>query len=179
MGKRRRSTNIFWIALIAAALAVPAAIADGAGSSSLEAKVTRALKLANQAKRKAGDALLIAKETSQQEGPPGPQGEKGEPGEPATSLFATISSNGTLRNGSGVTGSSRLGLGRYEVVFDQDVTACALIGTPGSVTASGSEPPHRSLSTAPRSGNANAVSVITRDANGIELDSAFHLAIFC
>jgi hypothetical protein len=41
-------------------------------------------------------------------------------------LWAGVNLNGTLASGSRVTGTTRLGVGRYEVTFDRNVAGCDL-----------------------------------------------------
>jgi hypothetical protein len=44
-------------------------------------------------------------------------------------LFASVNLNGTLAYGSGVTGVTHIGTGRYEVSFSADVQQCAYVAT--------------------------------------------------
>lgn len=75
---RTRTRDILWVALVACALAVPAAIADNAGPAGLKKDVKKALKTAKSAKKTAKQALNAAREP----GPRGEKGAKGDPGEP-------------------------------------------------------------------------------------------------
>jgi hypothetical protein len=54
-------------------------------------------------------------------------------------LWAVVSFNGTLVQGSGALSSSLTGTGRFQVTFDRDVEACTSIGS--QLDAGGSEPP--------------------------------------
>jgi hypothetical protein len=57
-------------------------------------------------------------------GEPGAQGPKGDPGASATKLWAYVNWNGTLRRGSGVVSTTRLGAGYYRVTFNQSIANC-------------------------------------------------------
>ena len=57
-------------------------------------------------------------------GDPGGQGPKGDPGAPATKLWAYLNYNGTLRRGSGIASTSRVGDGFYSVTFNQSIANC-------------------------------------------------------
>lgn len=61
--------------------------------------------------------------------PQGPKGDKGDKGDPATSLWASINSNGSVRVARGVTSASQITTGAYTVVFNQNVSNCAVIAT--------------------------------------------------
>lgn len=99
-----------------------------------------------------------------------PKGDRGEKGEPATVLWATISSNGSLVKGSGVTGSHEILTGSYEVDFSRDVSECSYQVTSyfsGYTTVA-----------EPRSGNADGVYVRTEFSVAGTADQ-FYLDVFC
>ncbi|HEY9823910.1 MAG TPA: hypothetical protein V6D19_00565 [Stenomitos sp.] len=91
--------------------------------------------------------------------------------------FAVINSNGTLARGNGVSSSTRLGTGIYQVIFTRNVTACtynATVGQPGNGSTDGF------AMTAARAGNVNGVFIDTRDAlTGNRNDRSFHLLVSC
>jgi len=62
-------------------------------------------------------------------GAQGIQGPQGIPGTPATRLWAYVSPTGTIRGGSGVVASSRLGNGYFSVSFNQSIVNCAVTAT--------------------------------------------------
>jgi Collagen triple helix repeat (20 copies) len=114
-------------------------------------------------------------------GAKGNPGAKGDPGIPATKLWAILNPSGIVR-GSGATSSTNPGTGFYTVVFDQDVSHCAYLATPGS--AGGTDPPSVSpppgdVSVSPLSGNANGVVVVRADATGALSNTAVYVAVFC
>jgi hypothetical protein len=95
----------------------------------------------------------------------------------ASTLWAVVDGAGGLTRKSGATASSHLAAGEYEVVFGRDVTACAYAATLGSGDAT--EAPAGEIGASQRAGNANAVSVVTRDSAGAKADRPFHLTVNC
>jgi hypothetical protein len=65
-------------------------------------------------------------------GDAGERGPQGEPGLPATNLWAAVRANGTKARGSGVTSTTRLSAGFYEVTFGQSVSSCGFVATIGN-----------------------------------------------
>ena len=47
----------------------------------------------------------------------------------SSNLFASVTANGTLAHGNGVTRVTHIGTGRYEVTFSADVRSCAYVAT--------------------------------------------------
>jgi hypothetical protein len=94
-----------------------------------------------------------------------------------TKLWAVANASGSLSRSSGTTSAGRVGVGRYEVIFNQNVSNCAYVGSvgdPGAITGVGG-----AVSVARRSGNANGVRVDTRDTSGTLLDRGFHVVVVC
>ena len=120
-------------------------------------------------------------------GPAGPKGEtgtagtpgaKGEPGAAATTLWAVVASDGTLvRHGTGTISSSEIVPGRYQVIFNREVSGCSYVATLGD-TAHG-VPPIGEIGVAAREGNANGVYVETLNSSGTETAESFHVAVLC
>lgn len=112
-------------------------------------------------------------------GPVGPQGPEGPAGAPATNLWAVVEGDGTLVRGSGVTSAAQPDPpGGYEVIFNQDVTGCAYVASPG-LTGSVGIPNDGSVGVVGRISVPNGVYVITRDGAGASASAPFHLAVFC
>ena len=109
------------------------------------------------------------------EGPAGPQGTQGDQ---AISLWANVSNDGTLINGT-ATNAARMSEGFYEVTFGQGVSECAPIATSGISTNAGGANPNAiaSASVAPVIGE-NTVWVGFRDSSG-DADTDFHLVVAC
>lgn len=109
------------------------------------------------------------------QGPTGPQGMQGVPGPPATALWAWVDIDGNLLSSGGhVTSTAKTGTpGGYEVIFDRDVSNCAIIsgldGLHGQIYASRRFP---SVS--------NGAFVFEQDSTGTGTwGSNFYLAVFC
>lgn len=116
------------------------------------------------------------------QGPQGPKGEKGDPGTPATKLWAVLNGSGTVVRGSGVTSASHPGTGREIVIFNQDVSACAYLATPGATAASdgtGSYPSPGEAAVGPYSGNSHGVVVTRANEAGALVDFPVYVAVFC
>jgi hypothetical protein len=127
-------------------------------------------------------------------GPRGPRGFTGEPGAPGTAgapgpsgpagpagsvtrLTAVLNASGSIARSQGTTSAGRLQLGAYEVIFNQNVSACTYIASLGNPATAA--PPPGSIGVTSRSGNANGVGVVTYDAAGEFADRSFHLAVVC
>ena len=109
-------------------------------------------------------------------GPSGPSGPAGPAGS-VTKLTAVLNASGSISRSQGTTSAGRLQLGAYEVIFNQNVSACTYIATLGSPTTT--PPTPGSIGVASRQGNANGVVVVTYDAAGALADRPFHLAVVC
>jgi hypothetical protein len=112
------------------------------------------------------------------QGPQGPEGPAGPAGEDATVLWVVVEANGDLSRGSGVVSTAKFQTppGEYEVIFDQDVSACSYQATVGQ-SDSGSTDGFATV--ARRAGNANGVFLVTSNASGTQADRPFHLSVFC
>jgi hypothetical protein len=95
----------------------------------------------------------------------------------AKDLWAVVAGDGTLTRKFGAGSSARLAAGEYEVVFGGDVTQCAYNATIG--TGDATEAPAGEIGVSHRTGNANAVAVVTRDSTGTKADLPFHLTVNC
>jgi hypothetical protein len=113
-------------------------------------------------------------------GPPGEMGLVGPPGERSLiepEYFAVVAGNGQLVRGRGVAAAARISQGTYNIVFEQDVSACAFLGTIGG---RGGLPPEARFITTDLAGSMKAVVVQVWSADGRTLaDMTFHLFIKC
>jgi len=113
-------------------------------------------------------------------GPPGAAGPAGPAG-PAgtvTRLTAVVNASGSLARSQGTTSAGHVGTGQYEVIFNQNVTACTYVASVGNPTP-GLTTPNGVAVVVPRNGNANGVGVATYDAAGAFADLPFHLIVVC
>lgn len=93
----------------------------------------------------------------------------------AANLFANVSQTGVLVSGSGVSSVTKLGIGRYEVTFTSNVSACAYVATTVNAysqaltvfTAGGHNNP------------TNGVYVETKNQGGGLTDGPFNLVVAC
>jgi hypothetical protein len=101
-------------------------------------------------------------------------------------LWAIVDENGTLVNGFGATGASRLASGEFRIVFNREVTNCASGGTATDISG-GAAPvgsSARFLGTDNRVQAAdNTVDVSLTNASGENVDPAggdgFMVTLFC
>jgi hypothetical protein len=89
-------------------------------------------------------------------------------------LWAVVNLNGTLASGSRVTGTTRLGVGRYEVTFDRNVAGCAYIATTKNAYSQA-----LGVFTAGGHSSANGVYVETKNQGGGLTDGPFNLLVAC
>lgn len=111
-------------------------------------------------------------------GPAGPAGDAGPIGPPTNRpMFAVVDEAGAVQRAKGVAAATRLGMGQYEVLFDEpDVTSCAYLaglGDAASGVAVGE------VSAVWRAGMVNGVFVRTYDTDGVTADRPFHLIVVC
>ena len=91
-------------------------------------------------------------------------------------FFAVVEANGTLVRGVGAVSSARLGVGTYQVVFSQDVTGSAYLGTIGLTGNAGTSPAGQ-IAVVGRNGIPAGVYVQTFNATGAAADRSFHLSV--
>lgn len=120
--------------------------------------------------------LVDLARTARRPGPRGPAGPAGPAGG-VTRLWAVMNASGSIARSAGTSSAGRLGAGAYEVIFGQNVTACAFVGSVGDTgEATGTA---GAASVARRAGNANAVRVETRTLGGALADRPFHVVVVC
>ncbi len=96
-------------------------------------------------------------------------------------LWALINATtGSAVRSSGVNTTSTFieGTGEYQVVFDQSVTTCAYVATPGLNGSTGSTPPYF-VTVVGRFGNPNGLWVTTYDTAGAPTDESFFIQVIC
>lgn len=95
---------------------------------------------------------------------------------PAPRLWASVSANAMLLNGSHVVSVSRRDgapAGVYEVFFDQDIDACAYLATPNSSSGPATAHIQAALTDVPNG-------VIVRMSNGAtDVDNPFSVEVLC
>jgi hypothetical protein len=96
----------------------------------------------------------------------------------AAPLRAVVSADGVAVSGRNVSTTSRLGTGGYEVVFDQDVSACALTATVGRSSPGFTSRP-LTITTTGRAGNRNGAFVFIHHTSGVVADHSFHIVARC
>jgi hypothetical protein len=69
--------------------------------------------------------------------------------------------------------------GRYEVIFDRDVTTCAYTATIGLPGSSGSITTPVTITTASRAGQPNGVFLFVHKTDGTTVDEPFHMQVTC
>jgi hypothetical protein len=112
-------------------------------------------------------------------GPRGRQGPAGPAGS-VSKLWAVAQPTGVLQRGAGTTSAGRLGVGQYEVVFNQDIQQCtylANVGSPVDITNAGNQQGFAVVGK--KFGTVNTVRVNTRANNGAAADRPFHLVVVC
>ena len=93
----------------------------------------------------------------------------------AANLFAKVSQTGALVSGSGTSSVTRLGTGRYEVIFTSDVRACAYVAT----TVNAYSQALTVFTAGGHINSTNGVYVETKNQGGGLTDGPFNLVVAC
>jgi hypothetical protein len=93
--------------------------------------------------------------------------------------FGVVNSDGSKARGAHLVSSARLSRGRYEAIFDHDVTACSYTATVGATGKSGTIADAVTVTTASRFENVNGVFVFIHNVSGVTQDEPFHLKVTC
>lgn len=112
-------------------------------------------------------------------GPRGRQGPAGPAGS-VSKLWAVAQATGALQRSAGTTSAGRLGVGQYEVAFNQDIQQCAYlasVGSPVDIANAGNQQGFAVVGK--KFGTGNTVRVNTRANNGAAADRPFHLLVVC
>jgi hypothetical protein len=92
----------------------------------------------------------------------------------STNLFAVVDKAGNKIAGNGVANVARLGTGRYEVTFTQDVSGCAYVATPKNAYSQALQ-----VFTAGGHSSPQGVYVETKNQGGGLTDGPFNLVVDC
>jgi hypothetical protein len=92
--------------------------------------------------------------------------------------FAVVNGGGQQIRARGTTSAARTAEGRYQVIFNRDVRACAYYGTIGGPTAA-APPDNGQITVSALASNVNGVDVRTTGANGNDANKPFHLLVLC
>ena len=90
---------------------------------------------------------------------------------------AVVTAGGLLARSRGVSSATRTAEGRYQVIFDRDVRACAYSASVGD--SGGAAPAAGLIETAQLASNVNGVSLRTQNSDGNPADRPFHLLVSC
>jgi hypothetical protein len=94
------------------------------------------------------------------------------------SHFAVVNAGGQQVRARGTTSAARTAEGRYQVIFDRDVRACAYWATIGGPTAA-APPDNGQITVSSLGSNINGVDIRTTGANGNDANKPFHLLVLC
>ena len=92
--------------------------------------------------------------------------------------FAVVTAGGQQVRARGTTSAVRTAEGRYQVIFNRDVRACAYYATIGGPTAA-APPGNGEISVSSLASNVNGVDVRTGNQNGNDENRPFHLLVLC
>jgi hypothetical protein len=93
--------------------------------------------------------------------------------------FAVVGAGGNFVRGGGAVAATKLGIGRYEVVFDDDMRACTYTATVGDPASGVVTPPRGWVFTAGGHTSSDGVYVETKNPGGGLTDYPFHLEVRC
>jgi hypothetical protein len=95
-------------------------------------------------------------------------------------LRVVVAGNGAGSNGRGVVSTAKLAEGRYQVIFDRDITTCVAAATlVRSVPPADPNAGTGQIAIAQIADNANGLRVVTAASGGAFADRAFHLLLSC
>jgi hypothetical protein len=97
----------------------------------------------------------------------------------AKRVIAVIKANGAKARGAHVTSSAKTTPGKYDVVFDRDVSACSYTATVGTTINGGQIGDPVVITTATRPGNVNGVALAIRNVDGHPQNEPLHLIVTC
>lgn len=112
-------------------------------------------------------------------GPQGPKGDNGTDGNDATTLWAVLNQDGTLRKGSGVVSVSGSPAGFAQVKFLQNIDTCAIIASIGRTGGGLSAGQVIADEFVANGFPKDTVLVQTEDSAGAGSGRGVHIAVFC
>jgi hypothetical protein len=92
--------------------------------------------------------------------------------------FAVLNAGGQQVRARGTTSAARTGDGRYQVIFNRDVRACAYYATVGGPSAT-APPDNGQITVSGLASNVAGVDIRTTGANGGNANRPFHLLVIC
>jgi len=98
--------------------------------------------------------------------------------QPLRPRWAVVHHNGSLERGRGAVDAGKVGMSTfsYSVEFDRNVSQCSYTATPTEITG-GDE--IGMITASPDGADLNAVSVVTRDEDGVGAALSFNLQVAC
>jgi hypothetical protein len=102
----------------------------------------------------------------------------GAPPPPNASFSAVIDGSGNIVRGVGVTSADEASTGSYQVQFNNDLTSCAFVVTPGQPGSSGDVPATYSTVVG-QAGTNNGLFIQLFDVNGNLVSEPFHVDVGC
>jgi len=99
-----------------------------------------------------------------------------------TRQVAVAADGARANDRGGVVSVTKTATGRYQVIFDSDVRACAYSATLAIAAPPADRrevPATGEIAAAPLAANVNGVEVATADSAGVAADRAFHLIVSC
>jgi hypothetical protein len=157
------------------AVTAPKIASNAVTSAKIAGNAVNSAKIANGAIQPAD--LSEAATTAGPPGPPGPTGPSGPAGAAAAAFWASVDQNGTLIRNKGAASAQRNGTGSYQVIFNQDVTGCIYLSSPGGPTTSTFVTFESGAAQLPNV--AAGVRVVTINSVGVAADIPFFVAVFC
>lgn len=163
---------------------------DSVGAKQIKKNAVRAAEIKRNAVRSADvkDGALLAADFAAGQLPSGPpgapgakgeKGDKGDPGAPATTLWAVLNQDGTLRRGSGVVSVSGAPSSFTSVKFNRNIDTCAILGTLGRTGAGFSAGQVIADEFVANGFAPDTVLVHTNDSAGMGANRGAHVAVFC
>jgi hypothetical protein len=121
--------------------------------------------------------LSASAKTAGPPGPPGSVGPSGPAGAPAAAFWASVDAVGNLVRNKGAASAQRTATGLYQVIFNQDVTGCIYLSSPGGPTTDTFVTFESGAAQLPNV--AAGVRILTTTGAGAAVNLPFFVAVFC